>query len=79
MIVREKRESRVGDKMVGRFCNTLRMLLVLFDGGPIEKGCARGRMNASATLRRKEERKEEDKARYNIATREREEKDSEET
>jgi hypothetical protein len=28
-------------------------------------------MNASATLRRKEERKEEDKARYNIATRER--------
>jgi len=72
VIVREKRESGVDDKMVGRFCNTLRMLLVFF-GEPVEKGCVRGRMNASATLRRKEDRKEDDRARYNIATRERRE------
>lgn len=53
VIAREKRESTVGDNMVGRLCNILRMLLTLFFGARIEKGCARGRMTASATLRRK--------------------------
>ena len=66
VIEREKRESRGGDKMVGRFCNILRRLANLnsFDGARIEKGCARGRMKAFATLWRKEERREDDKLRY---------------
>lgn len=50
-----ERESRVGDRMVGRVCNILRLLPKLFDGVRIEKGCTRGRMNASATLRRRED------------------------
>lgn len=66
---REERESRVGDKTVGRFCNTLRMF-TLFDCARIEKGCARDRMSVSATLRRREERKVDDRPRYNIVTKE---------
>lgn len=64
---RENRESRVGDKTVGRFCNTLRMF-ALFDCVRIEKGCTWGRTIAFATLLRREERKVDDRPRYNIIT-----------
>lgn len=62
---REERKSRVGDKTVGRFCNTLRMF-TLFDCARIEKGCARDRMSVSATLRRREERKVDEIGRAHV-------------
>jgi hypothetical protein len=67
---RENRNCGMGDKLVGRFCNTLR-IFALCDCARIEKGCARGRIIASATLRRREERKVDDRPRYSIITKKR--------